>query len=91
MGTPLLRDGILQGTPFDGMSYELTRLTYDEVQKANRILEKSRAGQRLDSNELRDLMALRKAAKAGSKPPAAKASTIERLSATVRELREVLK
>jgi|GEM_PF-3151570 len=85
MNQPLIRDGVLVGSMFSGMSYDLSKLSADQTHAAVDLQKKASAGSRLGADDVRMLMKLRKAAQVEEADP------LERLASLVKQFKEVMR
>lgn len=85
MSEPFIRDGRLVGSPFAGITYDLTKLSFDQGVQTKAILDKAKAGYCLSMEDIQHLMKARKAARIPS------ANKYDRLLDLAKQLKEVLR
>lgn len=87
MTTPMIRDGKMVGNLFEGVDYDLSLLTAEQGRKAIQLIDKSRAGQAMSGDDIKELMLIRK----NARKPAPPTSPVEKLRSALRELREAVR
>jgi hypothetical protein len=60
--TPLIRNGRLVGSPFEGIEYDIKRLDGPQLNRLNALVDKAKRGKMMTSEDMQDMMTIRKAA-----------------------------
>jgi len=87
--TPLVRNQQLVNSPFDGMDFDISRLTAEQTFDLSNVMNKSRNGTSLTMKDLSVVMQARKAARKPTTVPAK--SSFDDLTAAIQQLKAMFR